>query len=83
MKRTEALVAYPITDLFTTLLDELVEEAENNLDIAQRLRTCDRQDEAFYDAMAELYAALSHLELHVPDTKKEMERLEELFPGED
>lgn len=65
------------------LFDDLVEEAERILKIVKTLRTADRRDEAYYDAMAELYAALCHLEMHVPDTKKEMDKLEELFPEED
>jgi len=83
MKKEETLVAYPTTDMFTFLFDELVEDAEKIVRLANILRTTDRRDEAYYDAMAKLYATLTHLEMHVPETREEMDKLDELFPDED
>jgi hypothetical protein len=82
VKQAETLVAYPTTRLFTTLFDEFVEEAERILRLANILRTANRSDEAYYDAMAEVYVTLSHLEMHVPDMRKEMDHLDGLFPDE-
>jgi hypothetical protein len=83
VKAKNTTVEYPITRTFEGLFDELVERAEEILDIANRLKKYPRHADRFYEAMADLYAIVVILPILGKDLEREMNHLNDLFPEEE
>ena len=85
MKNEESItttVEYPMTSTFEALFDELVDWAEKILDISERLKKYPRNDDRYYDAMADLDVIITTLPILGRSLRKEMNHLEDLFPEE-
>jgi hypothetical protein len=79
---TTTAIEHPMTSTFEALFEELVNGSERVIDIAGRMKKHPRNDDRYYDAMAELDVIITPLPILGRSLRREMDRLDDMFPGE-
>lgn len=72
---------YPTNRLVEMHLNEIAEECSRILGYISVLHNCKPDSEVYLECEGQLYAALTHLQNHVPNALKEMDKLLDELPN--